>query len=90
MNRQGNDIGTQYRSAIFYVNDEQKNTSNKLIKDLTKNNIFNNPIITEVTKLETFYIAEDYHQNYYKNNSNAPYCKAVIKPKINKFLDKSN
>ena len=90
LNRQGNDIGTQYRSAIFYVNDEQKNTSNKLIKDLTKNNIFNNPIITEVTKLETFYIAEDYHQNYYKNNSNAPYCKAVIKPKINKFLDKSN
>jgi len=90
LNRQGNDIGTQYRSVIFYINDKQKKSSNKLIEDLTKNNIFNNPIMTEVKKLETFYLAEDYHQDYYKNNLNAPYCKYVIKPKIIKYLDESS
>ena len=73
LNRQGADTGTQYRSAIFYKNDEEK--------------IFNNPIVTEVTKLDVFYEAENYHQDYYKNNKNAPYCRAVIKPKLDKFLN---
>ena len=86
LNRQGNDIGPQYRSVIFYINNSQKDISNNFVEDLTRNNIFNRPIITELTKLDTFYLAENYHQDYYKNNSNAPYCKMIIKPKIDKLI----
>ena len=84
LNRQGADVGTQYRSGIFYINEEQKNISEKFIKSISDN--FSNPIVTEVSKLDTFYEAENYHQDYYKNNTNAPYCRFVIKPKLDKFL----
>ena len=84
LNRQGADVGTQYRSGIFYINEEQKNISEKFIKNISDN--FTNPIVTEVSKLDTFYEAENYHQDYYKNNTNAPYCRFVIKPKLDKFL----
>ena len=86
LNQQGADKGTQYRSAIFYTNDTQKEIAENFIKKLTINNVFKNPITTEVSKLEKFYPAEDYHQNYYNLNSNAPYCRIVIKPKLDKFL----
>ena len=87
LNKQGADTGTQYRSAIFYTNDEQKNIAEEFIDNLLKNKALDSPIVTEVTKLDEFYFAEDYHQNYYKNNSNAPYCKLIIKPKLDKFLN---
>ena len=77
-------MGTQYRSGIFYINEEQKKISEKFIKNISDN--FTNPIVTEVSKLDTFYEAENYHQDYYKNNTNAPYCRFVIKPKLDKFL----
>tara|TARA_B100001287_G_C22586932_1_gene483748 strand:+ start:168 stop:683 length:516 start_codon:yes stop_codon:yes gene_type:complete len=84
LNRQGADVGTQYRSGIFYIDEEQKKISEKFIKSISDN--FPNPIVTEVSKLDTFYEAENYHQDYYKNNTNAPYCRFVIKPKLDKFL----
>jgi len=87
LNRQGSDTGTQYRSAIFYIDDNQKSVAENFIKKLTEEKIFNNPIITEITKLDIFYEAENYHQDYYKNNKNTPYCRAVIKPKLDKFLN---
>ena len=87
LNKQGADTGTQYRSAIFYTDDEQKNIAEEFIDNLEKNKAFDSPIVTEVTKLDEFYLAEDYHQNYYKNNSSAPYCKLIIKPKLDKFLN---
>jgi peptide-methionine (S)-S-oxide reductase len=85
LNRQGNDIGTQYRSAIFYYTDEQKQQSEAMIKRLTDEKVFDKPIVTEVTKASDFYKAEDYHQNYYNDNSNKSYCAFVIQPKLNKF-----
>tara|TARA_B100000686_G_scaffold320587_1_gene372404 strand:- start:4 stop:534 length:531 start_codon:yes stop_codon:yes gene_type:complete len=88
LNRQGADIGTQYRSGIFYTNENQKQIAEDYIKKLTDEKIFHNPIVTEVTKLNNFYEAENYHQDYYKNNENAPYCKLVIKPKLDKLLNK--
>ena len=84
LNRQGADVGTQYRSGIFYINEEQKKISEKFIKNISDN--FTNPIVTEVSKLDTFYEAENYHQDYYKNNTNAPYCRFLINPKLDKFL----
>ena len=87
LNKQGADTGTQYRSAIFYTNEEQKKIAENLIEILTEKKVFKNSIITEIEKLDTFYKAEDYHQDYYQNNSNAPYCRAVIKPKLDKFLN---
>ena len=86
LNKQGADIGTQYRSTIFYTTDVQKELSLKYKNELSENNVFNNPIVTEITKLNKFYIAEDYHQNYYNNNSNQPYCMFIIKPKLDKFF----
>mgnify|MGYP003733557683 FL=1 len=86
LNKQGADIGTQYRSTIFYTTDEQKELSLKYKNELSENNVFNNPIVTEITKLNKFYIAEDYHQNYYNNNINRPYCMFIIKPKLDKFF----
>ncbi len=85
LNRQGADAGTQYRSAIFYTDENQKITAQKMIDALTKSNEFDNPIVTEVTKLGEFYEAEDYHQNYYNDNSNQPYCVFVINPKLEKL-----
>ena len=86
LNQQGNDIGTQYRSAIFYTNDIEKKIALNLIDALNKNKIYPNKVVTEVSKLGTFYNAEDYHQDYFKNNANAPYCQLVIQPKLDKFL----
>lgn len=85
LNRQGNDVGTQYRSAIFYYNDEQKRIAEDIIKKLDASGAFNNKIVTEVTKASEFYEAEDYHQNYYELNKSQPYCTYVIKPKMDKF-----
>ena len=87
LNRQGADKGTQYRSGIYYTSEEQKEIAKKYIKKLTEQNAFNDPIVTEIIELNNFYEAEDYHQDYYKNNENAPYCRIVIKPKLDKFLN---
>lgn len=85
LNRQGADVGSQYRSVIFYKNEEQKNAANNIINALKKAKVYNDPIITAVEPFTKFYKAEDYHQNYYDNNKNQPYCKMVIQPKIEKF-----
>ena len=88
LNRQGNDVGTQYRSAIFYHDDNQKNIAEKLKKELEKEDVFKNPIVTEITPFSKFYPAENYHKEYFENNRNAPYCSFVIDPKIQKLLQK--
>ena len=85
LNQQGADIGTQYRSAIFYHSPEQKSTADQVIADLTAAQIWKNKIVTEVTKFEAFYKAEDYHQNYYALNPDQAYCRMVIEPKVIKF-----
>jgi len=85
LNRQGNDVGTQYRSAIFYYNEEQKQHAEAMIKKLTDEQVFDKPIVTEITPASKFYKAEDYHQNYFSDNPNKPYCSFVIQPKLNKF-----
>jgi peptide-methionine (S)-S-oxide reductase len=85
LNRQGNDVGTSYRSAIFYHDEEQKKTAEAVIKEITDAKIWPQPIVTEVTKIAAFYPAEDYHQEYYVNNLSQPYCKVVIAPKVAKF-----
>ncbi|WP_208861494.1 peptide-methionine (S)-S-oxide reductase MsrA [Flavobacterium tructae] len=85
LNRQGADVGTQYRSVIFYKNDEQKKAAESIITELNKAKVYNSPIVTKVDPFKVFYKAEDYHQNYYANNKNQPYCKMVIQPKIEKF-----
>ncbi|MBS7231860.1 peptide-methionine (S)-S-oxide reductase MsrA [Flavobacterium psychroterrae] len=85
LNRQGADVGTQYRSVIFYKNAEQKNAATSIIAELNKAKVYSSPIVTKVEPFKTFYKAEDYHQNYYANNKNQPYCKMVIQPKIEKF-----
>ncbi|HVW94579.1 MAG TPA: peptide-methionine (S)-S-oxide reductase MsrA [Mucilaginibacter sp.] len=85
LNRQGGDIGTQYRSAIFYETDEQKQQALAMIKRLTDEQVYDRPIVTEVTPAGKFYKAEDYHQNYFANNPGNPYCAAVIQPKLYKF-----
>lgn len=83
MNRQGADVGTQYRSVIYFHNKEQKQTANLVIKELADS--FDDPIVTEVSPLATFYEAEEYHQDYYKNNSSQGYCSFVITPKLSKL-----
>lgn len=85
LNRQGADVGPQYRSAIFYHSAEQKAVADKTIADIGSAKIWNNQIVTEVTKFEAFYKAEDYHQRYYERNPNQAYCKMVIEPKVIKF-----
>jgi len=85
LNRQGADTGTQYRSAIFYHDDEQKRIAEEQIKDLNARKIWDRPIVTEVTKLDKFYMAEDYHQEYFARNPYQPYCMAVVSPKVSKF-----
>ena len=85
LNRQGADAGTQYRSAIFCHDDEQKQIVEELIKDLNAQKIWDRPIVTEVTRLDRFYMAEDYHQEYFARNPYQPYCQAVVAPKVSKF-----
>ena len=85
LNQQGPDFGTQYRSAIFYHNEEQKTIAEKVIAELNKEGIWKSPIITQLEKFKTFYVAENYHREYYKRNSNQPYCRQVITPKLIKL-----
>jgi peptide-methionine (S)-S-oxide reductase len=85
LNRQGADVGTQYRSAIFYHSPEQQTVADKVIADINAAKIWKAPIVTEVVKLDAFYKAEDYHQNYYALNPDQAYCRMVIEPKVLKF-----
>jgi len=85
LNRQGADIGTQYRSAIFYHNGEQKTIAEQAIRDLNSSNSWGAPIVTEVMPFQNFYPAEEYHQSYYEQNPENPYCSVVIAPKLDKF-----
>ena len=85
LNRQGADVGTQYRSAIFYHSQEQKDQAEKVLKELDFAGIWNDPIVTQVEPFSVFYEAEKYHQEYYKNNPNQGYCRVVIQPKLEKF-----
>ena len=85
LNRQGPDLGAQYRSAIFYNNNEQKATAEKVIEKMNKEKIWNLPIVTTLEPLKTFYKAETYHKEYYKKHPNQPYCRAVITPKLAKL-----
>ncbi len=85
LNRQGNDVGTQYRSGIFYVNDKQKELATDYKMNLEEAGIYDSPIVTEITEASKFYVAEKYHQDYYEQNPNQGYCSFVITPKIEKF-----
>lgn len=87
-NRQGNDVGTQYRSVIFYSTEEEKQIVEKVIKELNNSNAYGAPVVTEVKSFEVFYPAEDYHKNFYQNNPNQPYCQFVVSPKLKKFKEK--
>ncbi len=88
LNRQGNDVGEQYRSVIFYLNEEQKKIANEVIAELTRDKVFRDPIVTAVEPASTFYVAEDYHQDYFANNSMQPYCMFVVSPKVQKIREK--
>lgn len=88
LNRQGNDVGTQYRSAIFYHDEKQKKIAEKSKRDLEKENVYKDPIVTEITPFKDFYVAEDYHKDYYENHKDDPYCNFVIDPKLYKLLQK--
>lgn len=88
LNRQGNDVGTQYRSAVFYTSQSQKDIALKIKNVLESKKVYPNPIVTEITPFKNFYRAEDYHKDYYDNNKTVPYCSYVIDPKINKLLTK--
>ncbi|WP_420627478.1 peptide-methionine (S)-S-oxide reductase MsrA [Candidatus Leptofilum sp.] len=90
LNRQGADVGTQYRSAIFYHDEGQKETAVRLINELNEANIWPNPIVTEVKPIDTFYVAEEYHQNYFVNNPGQGYCRVVVAPKVAKFRQRFN
>ncbi len=85
LNRQGNDVGTQYRSAIFYHSPEQKSTGEDVIAELEAQKVWDDPIVTEITPLDEYYPAEDYHQEYFRQNPNQPYCAVAIAPKVAKF-----
>ena len=88
LNRQGADVGTQYRSAIFYHNEEQKQIAEASLKKTDESDLWDDPIVTEITELSNYSTAEDYHQNYFNNNPNAGYCSIVIAPKVQKFKKK--
>jgi peptide-methionine (S)-S-oxide reductase len=88
LNRQGGDVGTQYRSAIFYHSPEQKQIAHEVIEEITSERLYDNPIVTEIVAFADFYPAEDYHQEYFANNPTQPYCAAVVAPKVRKFRDK--
>lgn len=85
LNQQGNDIGTQYRSAIFFHSEEQRRVAQNVIVEIENSGIWGKPIVTEITEFQKFYSAEDYHQEYFANNPNQPYCSAVVAPKVAKF-----
>ena len=85
LNAQGNDFGTQYRSGIFYHSEQQQDEARAVIANLTKEKLWGKPIVTEVPAAATFYIAEDYHQEYFENNPGQPYCAYVVEPKVTKF-----
>ncbi len=85
LNRQGADVGTQYRSAVFYHSPEQRDTAERVIDELNRNNVWDDPIVTEVKAAASYYPAEDYHQDYYKQNPDQGYCQVVIAPKVAKF-----
>jgi peptide-methionine (S)-S-oxide reductase len=87
LNRQGPDIGTQYRSAIFYRSSEQKTVAEQVIKEIQTSKVWKDPIVTEISPFQAFYKAEDYHQEYFKLNGQAPYCRVVIAPKMAKFRE---
>jgi peptide-methionine (S)-S-oxide reductase len=88
LNRQGNDVGTQYRSVIFYYSPEQKATAEEVIRDLTAERTLPSPIVTAIEPATAFYPAEDYHQQYFENHPNQPYCAYVVSPKVQKFRKK--
>jgi len=88
LNRQGNDVGKQYRSAIFYASEQQKETAETFMKNLGEEKVYEDPIVTELKPLTNFYDAETYHQQYYDRNSSVPYCQAVINPKLQKLQEK--
>ena len=90
INKQGNDVGSQYRSVIFYHNDKQKRVAEESKKEIEKEELYKDPIVTEIVPFEHFYPAENYHQRYYEKNSDKPYCQYVINPKIQKFREKFN
>jgi peptide-methionine (S)-S-oxide reductase len=87
-NRQGNDVGPQYRSAIFYHDDEQRKVAEAVMEEVEAAQLWPDPLVTELVPLDTFYVAEDYHQEYFKNHPNAMYCQLVIAPKVTKFRKK--
>jgi len=87
LNRQGNDVGTQYRSIILYGNKEQRELAESSLKDADTSAMFKNPIVTDIEVLDVFFPAEDYHSDYFANNPNQPYCRAVIAPKVQHFLE---
>jgi peptide-methionine (S)-S-oxide reductase len=86
--RQGNDSGPQYRSAIFYHSEDQRSAAQEIVRELDSEKIWPDPIVTEVRPAETFYVAEDYHQDYFRNNPNQPYCAYIVAPKVAKFRKK--
>ena len=86
--RQGNDSGPQYRSVVFYHDDQQRVVAHELIRELDAEQIWSKPIVTEVQPASKFYVAEDYHQEYFRNNPNQPYCSYVVAPKVRKFREK--
>lgn len=88
LNRQGHDVGTQYRSAIYVHSPEQESTAREVIEELTSQGLWSDPIVTEVTPLDVFYAAEDYHNQYYRRNSYQPYCQVVVEPKVAKARQK--
>ncbi|MEQ9439946.1 MAG: peptide-methionine (S)-S-oxide reductase MsrA [Cyclobacteriaceae bacterium] len=85
LNQQGNDVGTQYRSVIYYHDEEQQQLAEAYKQKLNTSGAFNDPVVTEISPAEAFYAAEEYHQNYYKNNPEQGYCSFVIRPKVDKF-----
>lgn len=88
LDRQGGDIGTQYRSAIFYHDDAQRRTAEEVVRELEAEHVFDDPIVTQIEPLQAFYPAEEYHREYYRRNQNQPYCRAVIAPKVAKLRSK--
>jgi peptide-methionine (S)-S-oxide reductase len=87
LNRQGADVGTQYRSVIFYHDEEQRRVAEQVIKELNESGVWNAPIVTELAPFDRFYLAEDYHQEYFRLNGSQPYCRMVVAPKVAKFRE---
>jgi peptide-methionine (S)-S-oxide reductase len=88
LNRQGADVGTQYRSVIFYNSEQQRQEAEEVIEELKRQEVYNKPVVTEISPAGDFFVAENYHQNYFENNLNQPYCQVVINPKLKKFREK--